>query len=277
VSGVPPGSTLSVVIPVFNEARTIGLVIAQVAGVLPGVRKEIIIVDDGSRDGTSAWLRRNLAPAAGVWRGLSVNSDGELRLSPANVHEAGGFCVVVLFHDRNRGKGAALRTGFARATGDVVVIQDADLEYDPHDWEQMLTLILVRQVADVVYGSRFSSRPHRALYFHHYLGNRIISVLYNIIYNQMLSDIEVCYKMFRREVLQTLSLTLDDFGIEIEISAQIALARQWRIYEVGISYYGRAYDDGKKINWRDGVKALFYLFKFRLAWIGLSRRYRSRG
>ncbi len=277
MSGVPAGSTLSVVIPVYNEARTIGPVIAQVAGVLPGVRKEIIIVDDGSLDGTSAWLRRNLAPVVGVWRGLSVDRDGELRLSRGEVQQAGGFSVIALFHDRNRGKGAALRTGFARATGDVVVIQDADLEYDPHDWAQMLRLILGRQVADVVYGSRFSGRPHRAPYFHHYLGNRLISLLYNIIYNQMLSDIEVCYKMFRREVLQTLILTLDDFGIEIEISAQIALARQWRIYEVGISYYGRAYDDGKKINWRDGVKALFYLFKFRLAWIGLSRRYRSHG
>jgi glycosyltransferase involved in cell wall biosynthesis len=275
VSGLPAGPTLSVVIPVYNEASTIGQVVAEVAAVLPGMHKEIIIVDDCSRDGTSAWLRRNLAPAGGIWHGLSVGRDGELSLSPGNTQNDAGFSVIVLFHERNRGKGAALRTGFARATGDVIVIQDADLEYDPHDWAHMLPLIVDRQVADVVYGSRFSSRPHRSLYFHHYLGNRIISILFNILYNQMLSDIEVCYKVFRREVLQELTLTLDDFGFEIEISAQIALARHWRIYEVGISYYGRTYDEGKKINWRDGVRALLYLFRFRIAAIGLGRRYRS--
>jgi glycosyltransferase involved in cell wall biosynthesis len=277
VSGVPSPPTLSVVIPVYNEAPTIGRVVLQVAGVLPGVRKEIIIVDDGSRDGTRAWLRRNLAQREGVWHGLSVDRDGELRLSPGGAQNDAGFSVCVLFHDRNRGKGAALRTGFAHASGEVIAIQDADLEYDPQDWWQMLPLIVDRQVADVVYGSRFSSRPHRSLYYHHYLGNRIISLLFNILYNQMLSDVEVCYKIFRREVLQELTLTSDDFGFEIEISAKIALARHWRIYEVGISYYGRTYDEGKKINWRDGVKALFYLFKFRFASIGFERRSRLNG
>jgi glycosyltransferase involved in cell wall biosynthesis len=277
VSGVPSEPTLSIVIPVYNEARTIGRVVAEVAAAMPGMHKEIVIVDDCSRDGTSAWLQRNLAQAEGVWHGLSVDRDGELRLTPANAQDGAGFSVIVLFHDRNRGKGAALRTGFARATGDVIIIQDADLEYDPHDWAQMLPLIVDRQVADVVYGSRFSGRPHRSLYFHHYLSNRIISILFNVLFNQMLSDIEVCYKMFRREVLQDLFLTSNDFGFEIEISAQIAMARHWRIYEVGISYYGRSYDEGKKINWRDGLKALFYLFKFRLASIGVSRRYRSHG
>jgi hypothetical protein len=128
----------------------------------------------------------------------------------------------------------------------------------------MLPLITDRKIADVVYGSRFFGSPHRSLYFHHYLGNRIISFLFNIIYNQMLSDIEVCYKMFSNEVLKDLRLTSDDFGFEIEISAQIARAKRWRIYEVGISYYGRTYHEGKKINWRDGLKALIYIFKFRI-------------
>ena len=264
---------LSVVIPVYNEAGTIGRVVAQVAAALPAVRKEIIIVDDCSRDGTADWLRRNLASAAGVWRRASVDGDRELRLSCEGAPEVAGFSVSVHFHDRNRGKGAALRTGFAHATGDVVVVQDADLEYDPRDWALMLPLIAERQVADVVYGSRFFGRPHRSLYYHHYIGNRLISTLFNILYNQMLSDIEVGYKMFRREVLEELHLTADDFGFEIEISADIALARHWRIYEVGISYFGRTYDEGKKINWRDGLKALFYLFKFRLSAIRLRRRY----
>jgi hypothetical protein len=136
----------------------------------------------------------------------------------------------------------------------------------------MLPLIAERRVADVVYGSRFFGRPHRSLYYHHYIGNRMISILFNVLYNQMLSDVEVGYKMFRREVLEELHLTADDFGFEVEISAEIALARHWRIYEVGISYFGRTYEEGKKINWRDGLKALFYLFKFRLSAIR-RRRY----
>lgn len=268
---------LSVVIPVYNEAGTIGRVLAQVAWALPEIGKEIIIVDDCSRDGTAEWLRRNLARIEGVWHSLSVEADGELRPVRETAKNVAGFSVTVLYHDRNRGKGAALRTGFAHAAGDVVVVQDADLEYDPRDWSLMLPLIIERRVADVVYGSRFFGRAHRSLYYHHYLGNRAISILFNILYNQMLSDVEVCYKMFRREVLQELHLTADDFGFEIEISAQIALARHWRIYEVGIGYFGRTYDEGKKINWRDGVKALAYLVKFRLPAIGFGRRYRPRG
>ena len=156
-----------------------------------------------------------------------------------------------------------MRTGFAHASCNVIVIQDADLEYDPEDWSRMLPLIVDRQVADVVYGSRFYGRPHRSLYFHHYLANRLISFLFNLLYDQMLSDIEVCYKMFTSDVLRELKLTSDDFGFEIEISAQIARAKRWRIYEVGISYYGRSYDEGKKINWLDGLKALAYVVRFR--------------
>jgi glycosyltransferase involved in cell wall biosynthesis len=267
---------LSVVIPAYNEASTIGRVLLEVTRALPEVSKQIVIVDDYSSDGTSEWLRRNLADAAGVWRGMSLDGDGEPRLSTAATQNSGGFSFTVLFHERNRGKGAAVRTGFAHASGDVIVIQDADLEYDPNDWSRMLPLIVDQKVADVVYGSRFYGRPHRSLYYHHYIGNRLISVLFNILYNQMLSDIEVCYKMFTREVLQGLALTSNDFGIEIEISAQIALARHWRIYEVGISYYGRTYDEGKKINWRDGIWALVYLVKFRTRPLGWSR-WASRG
>ena len=168
-----------------------------------------------------------------------------------------------LYHERNRGKGAALRTALAAATGDVVVIQDADFEYDPQDWATMYELIAGRAVADVVYGSRFRGQAQRSLNFHHYLANRLISLLFNVLYNQTLSDIETCYKMMRGEVARSLKLSSDDFGIEVEISARIARQRNLRIYETPISYYGRGYDEGKKINWRDGVKALWYLLKFR--------------
>ena len=239
-----PAPVLSIIIPVFNELTT--------------------IVDDRSSDGTADWLRKNLGRSEGNWRRLSLNPGGELELTADGPQTLAGISFTVLFHERNRGKGAAVRTGLASASGDVVVIQDADLEYDPNDWSRMLPLIAERKVADVVYGSRFYGRPHRSLYFHHYLGNRLISFLFNLLYNQMLSDIEVCYKMFTKEVLKELSLTADDFGVEIEITAQIARARRWRIYEVGISYYGRTYDEGKKINWLDGLKALVYLFKFRI-------------
>jgi glycosyltransferase involved in cell wall biosynthesis len=258
-----PAARLSVVIPVYNEAGTIGRILLEVARALPAVPKQIIIVDDCSNDGTSEWLGRNLGHAQGIWRGIAVGDDGELELRRQETSNTAGFAFTVVFHERNRGKGGAVRTGFEHASGDVVVIQDADLEYDPNDWSLMLPLIVDRKVADVVYGSRFYGRPHRSLYFHHYLGNRVISRIFNVLYNQMLSDIEVCYKMFTKEVLKQLVLTSNDFGIEIEISAQIARARRWRIYEVGISYYGRSYQEGKKINWLDGVKALLYLVKFR--------------
>ena len=254
---------LSVVVPVYNEAATIGRLLREVANALPEVSKEIVIVDDCSRDGTAEWLRRNLSSAEGVWQRISVDGDGEIDLHRQDTSNTAGFSFTVVFHERNRGKGGAVRTGFEHTTGDVIVIQDADLEYDPNDWELMLPLIIHRKIADVVYGSRFDSRPHRSLYFHHYLANRFISMVFSMLYNQTLADIEVCYKMFTREVLEQLVLTSNDFGIEIEISAQIARRRRWRIYEVGISYYGRTYEEGKKINWRDGVKALGYLVKFR--------------
>jgi glycosyltransferase involved in cell wall biosynthesis len=258
-------AALSVVIPVYNEIRTIGRVLLEVASALPEVSKEIIIVDDCSNDGTSEWLMRNLEHAKGVWRCILLNDPGDLQLSEHGAQNAGECSFLVLFHEMNRGKGAAVRTGLAHASGDIIVIQDADLEYDPNDWSRMFALIADRKVADVVYGSRFCGRPHRSLYFHHYLGNRLISFVFNLLYNQMLSDVEVCYKMFTREVLKELKLTADDFGFEVEISAQIARAKRWRIYEVGVSYYGRTYEEGKKIGWRDGLKALGYLIKFRIA------------
>ena len=255
---------LSVIIPVYNETQTIGHILLQIVQAIPTIPKQIVIVDDHSTDGTSEWLRRNLGHSDGFWRSISLDDDGELKLSANGPQEGGGFWFTILFHERNRGKDAALRSGFSCAQGNIIVIQDADLEYDPADWSRMLPLITDRKVADVVYGSRFFGRPHRSLYFHHYLGNRLISLTFNLLYNQMLSDIEVCYKMFSSEVLRELDLTADDFGIEIEISAQIARAKRWRIYEVGISYYGRTYKEGKKINWRDGFKAVLYLIKFRL-------------
>lgn len=268
---LPRAPVLSIVIPVYNEAGTIGTILVKVAEALPAVPKQIIIVDDGSSDGTTEWLQRNLVHAAGTWRGISVKRDGDIDLCAQATVKTAGFSVAVLFHRSNRGKGGAVRTGLEHVSGDVIVIQDADLEYDPADWSLMLPLIVDRNVADVVYGSRFFGRPHRSLYFHHYVGNRIISGMFNILYNQMISDIEVCYKMFTREVLQQLFLTSDDFGFEIEISAQIARAKRWRIYEVGIGYYGRTYEEGKKVNWLDGIKALVYLIKFRIRPIRGSR------
>ena len=250
---------LSIVIPCYNEAATIAECLVRVVAAVPEVVKEIVIVDDGSRDGTRDWLARHAA-LAGSSCALEIDAAGDLRVVPGPSRE---FAVRVVLHERNRGKGGALQTGFATVSGDVVVIQDADLEYDPNDWQTMYELIAVKRVADVVYGSRFYGRPHRALYFHHFLANRVISFLFNALYDQTLTDIEVCYKMFTREVLADMRLSANDFGIEVQMSAQMARARKWRIYELGISYYGRTYDEGKKINWKDGVKALWYLFKYR--------------
>ncbi|MGD9600879.1 MAG: glycosyltransferase family 2 protein [Gammaproteobacteria bacterium] len=251
---------LSIVIPAYNERQTIGACLVRVAAALPDVPKEIIVVDDCSRDGTRDWLERNLRHLQARDCALQLNGDGDLEVI------SGGSCeleIRALFHSLNKGKGGALQTGLRAVTGDVIVIQDADLEYDPEDWRSMYELIVHRGVADVVYGSRFYGRPHRALYFHHYLANRLISFIFNALYDQTLTDIEVCYKMFTRDVLDSLNITANDFGFEVQFSAQVARARRWRIYELGISYYGRTYLEGKKINWKDGVKALWYLLKYR--------------
>ncbi|RAZ85640.1 glycosyltransferase family 2 protein [Mesorhizobium hawassense] len=254
---------LSIIVPVFNEVATLPGVLAMVSEALPAVDKEIIVVDDGSTDGTREWLRTNFPD--GPRGGGTISVDAHNNLVVATAQPAASIIIRPAYHQENSGKGAAVRTGLAAASGDVVVIQDADLEYDPADWTVMYDLIARRKVADVVYGSRFHGRPHRSLYFHHYVANRFISLTFNLLYNQTLTDIECCYKMFTRAVKERLRLTCDDFGCEIQMSAQIARAGGLRIYEVGISYYGRTYDEGKKIGWRDGIKALWYLIRFRVS------------
>jgi glycosyltransferase involved in cell wall biosynthesis len=255
---------LSIVIPVFNEIATLGRVLATVALALPGVAKQIVVVDDASTDGTRDWLKARFPEDGGRFSVRQIVGSEAAPPPDTPSNNLPDIEIRVLFHDRNRGKGGALATGFAAASGDVVVVQDADLEYDPNDWQRMYPLIAERKVADVVYGSRFYGMPHRALYFHHYLANRLISFVFNLMFNQMLSDVEVCYKMMTREVMQTLNLTCRDFGVEIEMSAKIARGHRWRVYEVGICYFGRTYAEGKKINWRDGLKALWYLLKYRV-------------
>lgn len=242
---------LSVCMPVYNERQTLEQVLRLLPDALPGVPLQLVLVDDCSTDGTREWLQRQLAPEdAPLRRELQFACDTPLE-------------IRVVFHDRNGGKGRALRTAFEHASGDVIVIQDADLEYDPTDWRRMWPLIADRQVADAVFGSRFYGFPHRSLNFHHFLGNKLITWLFNLLYNQTLTDIEVCYKMFDRTLLSGRRLVSDDFGIEVELSALISRAPRCRIYEVGIQYFGRTYDEGKKIGWRDGLLALWYLFRFR--------------
>ncbi|MEB2285541.1 MAG: glycosyl transferase [Polyangiaceae bacterium UTPRO1] len=220
---------LSIVMPVYNEAASIREVVKRVQG-LPHA-KEIIIVDDGSLDGTRDILR-----------------------------ELAGGEVRVFFHGSNRGKGAALRTAFAHVQGDVVVIQDADLEYNPRDIPALLAPI-ERGEADVVFGSRFLGGPHRVLNFWHYVGNRMLTLLSNMCTNLNLTDMETGYKLFRREVLAQIEVECDRFGFEPEITAKVAQLR-CRIYEQPISYAGRDYDQGKKITWRDGVAALYHIARF---------------
>jgi glycosyltransferase involved in cell wall biosynthesis len=227
---VPPDPVLSVVMPVFNERGTIEEIIQRVLAVR--MRIELIVVDDASTDGTPEILER--------------------------LQKALGF--VLLKQPRNGGKGAALRRGFAAVTGDLVIIQDADLEYSPEEYP-LLTELICAGRADVVYGSRFLGR-HRVFLLTHYMGNRLLTFIANLLYNTMLSDMETCYKVMRTDVLRSMVLKSDGFGIEPEITAKV-FKRRYRVYEVPISYDGRGYDEGKKITWRDGIIALWVLVKYR--------------
>lgn len=256
---------LSIVIPVYNERETLPIILSKVIPVLPDVNKEIVIVDDCSRDGTREWLSTMFDVVGNCPKAVAVADDGSLMV--VDRHELNRqpktptATVRVIFHQKNLGKGGALRTGLQAASGDVLVIQDADLEYDPRDWHDMWRLI-AEGWADVVYGSRFYGNPHRVLYFHHLLGNKVITGLIDLLCDTTLSDIEVCYKMFRREVIDGLKLICNDFGFEVEFTMKVTKPKRWRIYELGISYYGRTYAEGKKINWKDGMKALWYILRF---------------
>jgi glycosyltransferase involved in cell wall biosynthesis len=231
VSGVER-PLLSVVIPCFNEAATILDLLERVRSA-PVASKQIIVVDDGSSDGTRALLQ-----------GLQADD------------------LTVLLHERNRGKGAALATGFAAARGEICIVQDADLEYDPAEYPLVIGPILQGK-ADVVFGSRFQgAAPHRVVYFWHRVGNGVLTLLSNMLTDLNLTDMETCYKAFRTEIIQAIRIREQRFGFEPEITAKLA-RRRCRIYEVGISYYGRTYDEGKKIGWKDGVRAIWCILKYR--------------
>jgi glycosyltransferase involved in cell wall biosynthesis len=241
---IPDDLVLSVVIPVYNEMKTIHEIIRQVRAV--PLAKQIILIDDCSKDGTRELLRE--------WQVTQPD-------------------LTILFHDKNQGKGAALRTGFTQATGQILIVQDADLEYDPSEYLRLIQPIIEGN-ADVVYGSRFVGETHRVLHFWHSMGNKFLTLLSNMFTDMNLTDMEVCYKVFRREVIQGIKLKSNRFGFEPEVTAKVARfqvpalegrpARRCRIFEIPISYNGRDYKEGKKIGWKDGVQALYCIVRYRL-------------
>ncbi len=243
---------LSVVIPVYNEREFIEEILRRVQAV--DIEKEIIVIDDYSTDGTREFLEeiKNTQENNNILTFRLPNLNESIKIDN----------ISVILQERNYGKGAALNRGFREASGDVVVVQDADLEYKPEEYHKLLRPILEGE-ADVVYGSRFLGGPHRVLYFWHYVGNKFLTLLSNMFTNLNLSDMETCYKMFRREVLEDIEIKENKFGFEPEITAKVAKGN-WRIYEVPISYYGRTYEEGKKINWKDGLKAIWYIFRYNL-------------
>jgi glycosyltransferase involved in cell wall biosynthesis len=231
---------LSIVIPAYNEGRTIHLILDRVAAVqlVNNISKEIIIVNDCSKDDTEAAVERYKA--------------------------TGKLDITYYKHDVNQGKGAAIHTGIKKATGDYVIIQDADLEYDPEEYNDLIKPIM-RGQADVVFGSRFmGGNPHRILFFWHSIGNVFLTRLSNMFTNLNLTDMETCYKMFRRDIIQSVNLVEKRFGFEPEVTAKVSRIKDIKIFEVGISYYGRTYEEGKKIGWRDGFRAIYCILKYNI-------------
>lgn len=233
---------LSILVPAYNEEKTVGAVLERLRDVelIGGLRKEVVVVNDCSQDRTEEFVARFAA----------LNPQLELRY---------------LTHSENLGKGAALHTGIAHATGDFIVVQDADLEYDPNEFNVLLKPVLDGH-ADVVYGSRFmGGKPHRILFFWHTVGNKFLTFLSNMFNNLNLTDMETCYKLFRRDILRSIVLVEKRFGFEPEVTAKVARVPHIRIYEVGISYYGRTYEEGKKIGWKDGFRAIYCILKYGIA------------
>ena len=227
---------ISIVVPCYNEINTIGTIINRINNVFSKYDYEIIIIDDHSNDGSKEFIIKNFS-------------------------ETKKYSLI--FNDKNFGKGHSLNLGFQKATGDIICIQDADLEYDPAEYEKIINPIVLGK-ADVVYGSRFQgAQPHRVVYFWHRLGNGFLTLLSNVMTDINLTDMETCYKAFRREIIQQIKIEENRFGFEPEITAKIAKL-DCRIYEVGISYYGRTYSEGKKINWKDGIRAIFCILKYNL-------------
>jgi glycosyltransferase involved in cell wall biosynthesis len=245
-----PQLTLSVIIAAYNERAFIEEILFRVQSV--GLAHEIVVVDDGSTDGTREWLAEiHRRQQDGETEVEILEGEERLVLGP----------IRFLFQEHNQGKGAALRRGFSEACGDILLVQDADLEYDPRDYPKLLEPIQDGR-ADVVYGSRFLGGPQRVHFFWHYVGNKFLTLVSDMLTNLKITDMETCYKVFRREVIGSMRLRANRFGFEPEVTARVAKGR-WRVYEVPISYAGRSYEEGKKITWRDGLTTLFAILRYR--------------